>query len=445
MDGSITVESQPGEGSEFRLTARWPMAATAAPSSSLAVPPELAEQRILIVDDHALSRHLLTETCTAFGWRTTAAANAREALLELQAATAEGDDYDLMLLDWHMPEIDGLQMIELARATPGLGLPLVVLMTPTHEFEQAFNACHDYLLDGLVAKPATPAMLLEAACNARTGLDAGHAPQASHPRRIFENKLAGLRLLVAEDNAINRELIEDILTRAGADVVLANDGQAAINALRAPDARFDAVLMDIQMPVMDGYSATRLIRQELGLSTLPIIAVTANAMSSSLRQAREAGMNGLVLKPIDIDELLAAISVERRTAPPKPAASGQSLRLPGLADDAIVHFGGDQRQFARMLSEFARHHTADMPDALAAFSRGDHADAARRIHQFGGAAAFLRATDVPRLARATENTLRSESPGSAAPLLAELQAAMDVLLASIAEFSTTPAFAQSAA
>lgn len=430
MEGTISVSSQPGEGSEFRLSARWPLAP--ASPAAVTIPPELAGLRILIVDDHALARRLLGETCAAFGWRATEAASAAEGIRELQAAAAEGDDYDLMLLDWRMPETDGLQMLGMAHATPGLGLPLVVLMAPPHQFEQAFNASNDYLLDGLVAKPLTPAMLLDAVRNAHSG----EMPQPACPRRQFARKLAGLRLLVAEDNAINRELIEDILTRAGAEVVLANDGQAAVQALRTRQADFDAVLMDIQMPVLDGYSATRVIRQELGLTELPIIAVTANAMSSSIRQAREAGMNGLVLKPIDIDELLAAISLKRDGPVKSPEAPRPQSEFPGLAADALTHFGDDPRHFAALLGEFAHNHATDMASVMTAFRQGDHARAARLIHQFGGVAAFLRASEVPRLARAAESALRGNSPQDAAPLLGELQAAMDVLLAGIARFES---------
>ncbi|HET6718679.1 MAG TPA: response regulator, partial [Rhodocyclaceae bacterium] len=296
MGGRIEVESTEERGSKFCFS----LALGLSDQRALTPPVEsLGDLRILIVDDHPLAREILGRTCAACGWQVTAVASGAAALDELRQSAAAGRDYDLMLLDWRMPELDGIAMLRQAYATPGIGLPLVVLMAATPELEQAVAASDDLHLDGIVAKPATPATLFDAVRRAYSGENVELPAEVVAPPR----RLAGKRLLVAEDNELNQQVIEQILSRAGAEVVIASNGLAAVEALRSSAAKFDAVLMDIQMPVMDGYAATRVIRDELGRAELPIIAVTAYAQTADREKSRAAGMSGHIVKPIDVDSL----------------------------------------------------------------------------------------------------------------------------------------------
>ncbi|MFZ2854711.1 MAG: response regulator, partial [Rhodocyclaceae bacterium] len=279
MGGKITVESVPGQGSDFRFIV--PLAVAA--GGAQAMPEEMmAGLQILIVDDHPLARELLKKACTAFGWQATALDSGKACLAELQRSAADGEDYDLLLLDWRMPGMDGLETLRQAFDEPGIRLPLVVLMASAFELEEAVAASDDLFLDGLAAKPLTPGSLLEAVVRAHSGEFSEIGPAVTKS----DQRLAGMRLLVAEDNDLNRLVIEQILKRAGAEVEMVVNGLAAVKAVRRPAARFDALLMDIQMPVMDGYTATRVIRDEMGFVDLPIIAVTAYALPEDREKSR---------------------------------------------------------------------------------------------------------------------------------------------------------------
>lgn len=431
MGGRISVESEPGRGSEFRLHLALPRAPAAEAAMPESQPGELS---LLIVDDHPVVRANLLRSSAEFGWQARAVDSGPAALAELALSTAEGRDYDMMLLDWRMPGMDGLQMLREARRTPGIGLPLVVLMASASEIAEAIAASDDDYLDGVLAKPIWPASLHEAVRNAWSG----EFPEVQPLPVRNDRRLAGLRLLVAEDNDINRELIEGILVRAGAEVVLAVNGQAAIEALRE-EAHFDGVLMDVQMPVMDGFAATRVIREELGLRDLPIVAVTAHAGAADVERSRAAGMNGLVLKPLQVDDLLDFIACDGRLRDLRSTGKNAEnayplLDLPGLEPNALDRFGGDAAYYGEILRQFASRHGGEAGEVKALFERGDYSGAARLVHQLGGVAAFLRATDLPVLTARIEKVLAGPVPLSAAPLIVELAEAMATLLAAIDRF-----------
>jgi CheY-like chemotaxis protein len=223
--------------------------------------------------------------------------------LQALRRSATENPYDLMLLDWKMPETNGADLMRQAQAEPGRRLPALILMTPIVDLEQVAAASAPFSPQAILAKPLMSRSLLEAVSSALAGRSANSV--VARPSPLFSvPRLNQMRLLVAEDNALNQEVIEYILTQAGAQVVLASDGQAAVAALQMPGAYFDAVLMDIQMPVMDGYAATHQIRAVLGLVDLPIIAMTAHARPQDREKSRMAGMVGHLVKPLQVDDLL---------------------------------------------------------------------------------------------------------------------------------------------
>jgi CheY-like chemotaxis protein len=438
MGGQIGVDSAVGRGSEFHFSV--PLTrGVSVPTMALADIP--AGLSILIIDDHPLARDILTQTCAAFGWQACAVDSGAAGLNELRRSVAEGRDYDLMLLDWRMPGLDGLAMLRQAYDAPDIGLPLVVLMASMFELEQAVAASDDLYLDGIAAKPMTPAGLLEAVTRAYSG---EFTTLLLHSGKT-DRRLAGMRLLVAEDNELNQEVIEQILTRAGAQVVIAANGFAAVKALQVPGANFDAVLMDIQMPVMDGYSATRIIREELGRLDLPIIAVTAFARPEDREKSRLAGMVGHIVKPLNVEDLLDLVAKERqgplalapvRTDPALPTQA-PALELPGLGIAAALNaFGGDEKRYRDILNKFIVQHGGDVEQARRLFHAADRKGACDLIHGLSGVASILQATELARLAAQTETALLDGQAAMMPALFDDMQAAMLTLAASIERLTT---------
>jgi signal transduction histidine kinase/DNA-binding response OmpR family regulator len=302
MDGQIEVISRLGQGSEFRLTVPLKLGHPAArPLQTQGAPG----YRVLIVASHPLARQYLNQTGQRLGWQTTVLDSATDGLQALRLS-ATATPYDLLLLDWIMAKASGADLLRQAQTELGCRFPALILMAPIVDLEQVEAASAQFSPQALLAKPLMSRSLLEAAFSALAGRSVSSVEVRPSPL-VSALRLNQMRLLVAEDNALNQEVIEHILTQAGAQVVLASDGRAAVAALQVPGARFDAVLMDIQMPVMDGYAATRQIREVLGLLDLPIIAMTAHARPQDHEKSRLAGMVGHLVKPLHVEDLLGIL------------------------------------------------------------------------------------------------------------------------------------------
>ncbi|CAK0740309.1 two-component system, sensor histidine kinase and response regulator [Gammaproteobacteria bacterium] len=263
---------------------------------------------------------------------------------------------------------------------------------------------------------------------------------APRPSLLAGISLAGLSLLLVEDNEINQLVVQSILNGAGATVEIACNGRKALDLLRVASARFDAVLMDVQMPEMDGYEATRAIRNQLGLATLPIIAMTANVLPADRERAREAGMNAHIAKPIDVAELFAVLSdiasLKLRRTLTNAVTAPSNLPFPSIAgiDTALIaqRLNGNVHLFAilidRLVSEFgtAAHQTRSDLD-------NDRRDAAlHRLHTLRGAASNLAAHRVAELAGALETTINANHHDDTTNLLSALASALDELVSAIA-------------
>jgi len=439
MGGQIEVESVLGWGTEFCFEVPLTQGHQVELRAAAHIPRNL---RILIADDHAVVRDMLTQTCVARGWQATAVDCAAAALNELLCSNAANADYDLLLLDWRMPSLDGLAMLRQAYAMPGLGLPQVLLMASMVELEQAALASDGLHLDGIVAKPLTPGSLQEALIRLFAGEPASLLPVLKNN----DKRLAGMRLLVAEDNALNQEVIEHMLTRAGAEVVLVDNGVAAVATLRLDSEPFDAVLMDIQMPVMDGYTATRIIREELGLRELPIIAVTAFAQPQDREKSRLAGMVGHVTKPLNVNDLLCLLVPEplglvaHSPSMPcfaKPATSAATPLAVLDVTAAMTSFGGDTKRYADILRKFMRQHGGDAVEASRLFTMDDTPGALHLLHELKGVASFLQAQELAQLASAGEEAMHSGQTQSMPSLFESLQAAMLRLQEAIQSLDTS--------
>ena len=363
-----------------------------------------------MVDDNPTAREVLQRMSQSLGWTVDTAVSGEAALWQLQDRKARGERYDAVFVDWQMPGMDGWATTRHIREGGLAGDAPVVVMVTAHGREMLEQRSSDeqQLLDGFLVKPVTASMLLDAVVDARRGHHQPHpSARGAQPTGA---RLAGLRLLVVEDNLNNQQVARELLEDEGADVQIAGNGQIAVEAVAAADPPFDVVLMDLQMPVMDGFTATARIRQDLQKTSLPIVAMTANAMASDREACLAAGMNDHVGKPFDLDHL---VQVLRRmaglgtTRPPSalhpagadmPAAVATAALAAGVKlDSAVQRLGGKLPVYERLLRNFVRD-LAGMPELLAAcLASQDTESAARLLHTLKGLAATL---GVPTLADA---------------------------------------------
>ena len=295
MGGTIGVRSEPGRGSEFHFTLDFAVPALRTPQ--VPAPRPRADRRCLIVDDSANAREVLSGLCAGLGLRHAVASSAAAAMVEIERAALH-DPFHIVLLDWKMPGLDGLAAARAIRALPG-PTPRLVLVTAygadalaAQARAEGFSAC--------LAKPVTAASLAEL-------LTSDVAPAAVAPATAPTGRLRGRRLLLVEDNDLNQIVAGDLLADvAGASITLARNGLEALQWLRR--ASFDAVLMDLQMPEMDGFEATRALRRMPGLNGLPVIAMTAHAMARDRERCLAVGMNDFVTKPFEPRELFAVLA-----------------------------------------------------------------------------------------------------------------------------------------
>ena len=432
MGGAVQVRSEPGQGAEFLFTC--PLECTA-PSRPPEVPAAAEGLAVLIADDNLTVRRALANACAWLGWQADSAADADQARTMLASGRDDGHPYELLLLDRDLAGLDGDLPAALARdLRPGAILPPVLLMVSEHEAAVALQDADGSGVAGVLSKPVSPYRLLERVRGLLAG-DHGDGATATVPPSPLHGRLTGMRILLVEDNEINQEVALYILQHAGAVVTMVSNGQLAVNQLLADAGRYDVVLMDVQMPVLNGYDATEAIRAA-GL-TLPVVAMTANVMEEDRQRAAEAGMDAHVAKPVDVEILIAILrdlapGVVPEAAPGArdglPAAPLSApvyalpAHLPGIdLDTALARMGGNYDALAALLKRFERTHGDTVLEVRAAIGSGERLTALQALHRLRGVAANLGANEVARLSAVVETALHQRHTDTA------LHAALDQL------------------
>ena len=409
MEGQIGLESEPDVGTTVSFTAWFGVGEPKA--AGTVVPEGLASLRVLVADDNVAASEIIQEALRGMVQCVDVVSSGPAAVAEVRRMDAR-QPYDVVYMDWRMPGMDGLQAARLIRSDESMHQqPAIVLVTAFGREEIRDEAEH-LQLDGYLLKPLTRSMLVDSLVNV-VGAGTPEAPLHAEPAQ--SPSFPGLRVLLVEDNDINQQIATELLEGAGASVEVAHHGRQAVDRLLG-GGDYHLVLMDLQMPEMDGYQATARIRAEPRLAQLPIIAMTAHATTEERQRCLDAGMNDHVAKPIDPALLFAALgryyapTLSPATPGAAPPADGEAIpAIEGLAvEDALARIGGNRELYRKLLRQFLTQ--AFMPDEIErALAAGDGPAAERLAHTVHGVAANLGARGVQARAADLEQALRERA------------------------------------
>jgi PAS domain S-box-containing protein len=416
MGGEIWVESHYGAGSTFLFTAWFGIGVGETKRKRFI--PDLVGVRVLVVDDNEQAREILSEVVRGFSLRADSASSGEEAIQKLASADSQ-DPYRVVLMDWHMPGMDGLEASRLImRGNLLKPVPKIVMVTAFGR-EDIRSEAEEIGIAGYLLKPVSPSLLYD------TFVDlfgmAEREGERSRPLKetVVSPDASGIRILVVEDNEVNQQVATELLESAGATVRIANHGGEAVKILTEGegDPMFDVVFMDLQMPEMDGFTATRHIRAHPRLQGLPIIAMTAHALVEERQRCLNAGMNDHLSKPIDPDALFATLM--RWAKPRQVQAAGIEARHAKAADDVILpeidgvdvagglkRVAGNQRLYRDLLVQFAAQQCNAGAQLSAAIEGGDRKLAERIAHTVKGVAGNIGLQQIFSAAEKLERTLR---------------------------------------
>ena len=479
MGGTVSIESEEGKGTTVSFTAlfqcsQYPEQPRYATS--------LAGLKVLVVDDNESARTIFRDMLAGLTLVPTTVSSALEAYGELTRADKSHQPYKLVLLDWRMPEISGIEAAAHIQQMPLSNRPSIILVTPFGRSELQSEA-EDVGIRQVLYKPISPSQLFNTVLEAVQAEGRPvRAPSNAAAKR--SSQFTGLRVLIVEDNIVNQQVAAEILSQEGIRVEMANNGQESVNMLtERPDA-FHLVLMDLQMPVMDGYSATRALRKNPALANLPIIAMTAHAMSGEREACIAAGMNDHLAKPIEVDKLFQVLrrwavvggysfspepdaesafgpddeipaaapeatepSAAQQTPAPLPAASRAALAalnlgkehqmhlppLPGInSAAAVARLAGSSRLYVKTLCMFLKsipHHEEELAAAL---EQKDTQRLCRAAHTIKGLTATVGAMEASALAADMETRLTATAALPEADQVDALMIALETLAETIA-------------
>ncbi len=433
MGGQLLLSSELGVGScfHFELPFELPPADTPTRQDEY---PSLNALHTLIIEPHAATRAVLVRMVEDLGWSAATAPDAETGLRLATEAQQRNQPFDVTLVDWLQPGLDGWAAAERLRQ---LYVPMVVMITANPQgMLEGRSEAEVARVGAFLIKPFTRSMVFDAVMAQRLPATALRSESTERQTR----PLQGLRLLVVEDNPVNQLVANELLTGAGARVSLAHDGREGVNMVRNALEPFDLVLMDMQMPVMDGLQATRKLREDSRFAKLPIVAMTANAMANDREDCLEAGMNDHVGKPFDLDQLIALIQrhCQHRLAllaPVPPSSAPAATALPPIVlnvEAAVARFGGDRKLYAQLLARQRK----DAPEALTrirdALEHGHTQSAREAAHSLKGVAATLGGAGVAAAASQLERALKQPgtTPTQWTEHLAHLTASVDEMLTS---------------
>ncbi|WP_179957783.1 PAS domain S-box protein [Exilibacterium tricleocarpae] len=438
MDGSISVNSEEGKGSRFSFVLSFGLDRSQPAVATTEVDADLAPAAILVAESQPASRRILLAQLQRAGLTATAVDKPAE-LFDRLASTASR--IDLLLLNWKLDNTGGGDLLRQIRAAKDLQQPAVITMVTHHNRDEFTELAQAFGIGSMLTKPFNSSEFFTALNRAAAGERAGARTPVPATPAANAGALTKKRILVVEDNDINQLVAGEILEDLGYDVDLAGNGEEALEKIK--HHQFDAVLMDVQMPVMDGYAAAREIRKTAGGKHLPIIAMTANAMASDRDKCLVAGMNDFLGKPINLERLgttlrhwLQLEEPDSDSSQPPPAADlPLPKQAPGLNIElGLINCSYNKAFYLKLLNKFTGDYSPRLHNVRELIDTGKRQDAIHIVHAIKGVSGNLGATALYASARSLESALRSNS--SEAALLSEqfeqVDNAMRNLIATVA-------------
>ncbi|HEU0004426.1 MAG TPA: response regulator, partial [Terriglobia bacterium] len=411
------------------------------PAQGRIVPEQLRTVSALVVDDNAAARDVLVHSLEGLCASVDAVSSGEEAIAAVKQHDS-GRPYDVIFMDWRMPGLDGIEAASLIKQDADLKkCPAVVLVTAFGR-EEVREEAERVQMDGFLLKPVTTSMLVDTLVSLFAGTQQDRTALAPAADR-HADRLRGVRILLAEDNEINQQIAVELLEGVGATVAVANDGLEAVGKLLGQPVppNFDVVLMDLQMPEMDGYQATRKIRSDPRFEKFPIIAMTAHATIEERQKCLEAGMNAHVTKPIDPSSLFETLerfvtpAMKGRAVPPQepaPAAAAEADELPVVAGlntaDGLRRVAGNRKLYRKLLRQFSTTEADAAQRIASALAENDRALAERLAHTVKGVAGNIGAPAVQNAAAHLEKAIAASAP---APEIEVCRASLEECLAQL--------------
>ncbi len=438
MKGTISVESEFGRGSTFSFEIGLRLQ-----SEEKAKQPvykkSLQNLKVLIVDDNEVSREILKEQISAFGVDAATVASGKAAIQEVKTQSVK-KPFDLVIMDWRMPEMDGIEAAKTILNDKSIDHTPMAIMVSAFGREEVAKKAEKIGIQNFLMKPINQSLLFDTIVNMfdmdKSGMTIQNSTKPDDGTDLY--RINGVRILLVEDNVINQEVATEILNSAGAVVEIANNGKEAIESVAAN--AYDLVLMDLQMPIMGGYEATKFIRADRKNLNLPIIAMTAHAMQGVDAECKAAGMNDYVSKPIDPSNLFSTIL---RWVKPNRDAKGSNAdqfpasgstneaetqlpeKMPGVdVAEGLNRVGGNKKLYRKLLKDFAQNYRTVVTDIRQGITEGRIEEAKRIAHTVKGVSGNISARDVFSISERIEKALATVPPADCALLLDQLDDAL---------------------
>jgi len=420
MKGELFVESEPDLGSTFTFTAEF-IRQSAAQEQCLVIPADIAGLKVMVIDDNEMARTVLLEQLLPFGFEVFAVDSGQAGINELKQAAADRP-YDLVLMDWKMPGMNGIEAAKMIMGDNDLNKTPLIIMVTAFGREEIMKEAEHTGINAFLMKPVNPSLLFDTIMQV-FGRETSAASRSKPKKEFYPEtgyEIAGARVLLVEDNIFNQQVALEILESAGLVVEIANNGKEAVETIAK--ANYELVLMDVQMPVMGGYEATCLIRANENYADLPIIAMTAHAMQGVKDECLAVGMNDYVSKPIDQKQLFSVLAQWIKPGKWDDSAAAKAVQLkqpntldpenrlpdnlPGLdIESGLKRINGNKRLYRQLLINFVKSYVSITKEIKDLIEKDDLQAAERAAHTIKGIAGNISAYEIQLAAQEIETAI----------------------------------------